>query len=543
MLRGQQKSWKRRWDKSGAFFFKVVAFWGYDLPRRIHMVRYPGAGLRVVCIGVLVMLAGGAQGQPATATKMKITVGRDTTFLTDPPLREDGTVDYLKVYDALLKRGVTLENNAFTGILQVGGPTRVSDKTLAATLEALGIKELPADGVYFKDLSEYLKGQGVGDDAANAVDDQVKLAIAKWDGEQYPQLAGWVKASDPQLNLVVEAVQRDHWYIPPVGSTTMVGILLPTLGMQRELARCLALRASMRVGEGKIDAAWKDALAIHRLARLASHGGTLIERLVAYANESQAVKADQAILASGKLTAAQAKACLADLQKLPPLESTADAINICERFTLLDMVMQVARGGLDKELQEVLGNGAQQNGQIFNLSDAERAQMDWDAVLRDMNGEYDLLVAGSAKATFGQRVEAGREGDKRTEQLKVLLQAGNLTPTERISVGLRANFQPSLGRAGTLYERALMLASIDQMGFALAAYHADKGSYPDTAVALVPDYITMVPLDRFTDQPLVYKATKTGAMIYSVNDDMEDNNGSDVRDARGHSDLVIRVGD
>ena len=40
----------------------------------------------------------------------------------------------------------------------------------------------------------------------------------------------------------------------------------------REAARALTARAMLRVDEGKVDEAWDDLLACHRLARLAGQG-------------------------------------------------------------------------------------------------------------------------------------------------------------------------------------------------------------------------------------------------------------------------------
>ena len=101
----------------------------------------------------------------------------------------------------------------------------------------------------------------------------------------------------------------------------------------------------LRVDEGKVDEAWEDLLACHRLARLAGQGPTLIEALVAIAVDGMACAGDQGLLQHARLTPAQIARMRADLDKLPPLPKMVDKINVAERFMYLDSVGMVAREG------------------------------------------------------------------------------------------------------------------------------------------------------------------------------------------------------
>ena len=63
-----------------------------------------------------------AKAKPAAAkpARPKITVSRETTFLTGP-LRPDGHVDYLAATNAYCSKGVTPENNAVVLLVQAFG--------------------------------------------------------------------------------------------------------------------------------------------------------------------------------------------------------------------------------------------------------------------------------------------------------------------------------------------------------------------------------------------------------------------------------------
>ena len=101
----------------------------------------------------------------------------------------------------------------------------------------------------------------------------------------------------------------------------------------------------LRVDEGKVDEAWEDLLACHRLARLAGQGPTLVDALVAIAVDGMACAGDQGLLQHARLTPAQIARMRADLDKLPPLPKMVDKINVGERFMYLDCVGMVAREG------------------------------------------------------------------------------------------------------------------------------------------------------------------------------------------------------
>src|SRR5205085_899358 len=108
--------------------------------------------------------------------------------------------------------------------------------------------------------------------------------------------------------LAVEATKRPHYFNPLVsrktkkGPSGLIGALLPSVQKCRELASALTARAMLHLAEGRVDAAWQDLLACHRLGRLVARGGTLIEALVGLAIDAIAVKADLAFLEGAKAT-------------------------------------------------------------------------------------------------------------------------------------------------------------------------------------------------------------------------------------------------
>jgi hypothetical protein len=63
---------------------------------------------------------------------------------------------------------------------------------------------------------------------------------------------------------------------------------------------------------------------------------------------------------------------------------------------------------------------------------------------------------------------------------------------------------------------------------ALAAerYRLAFNAWPDTLECLTPDFLAAVPRDPFDGQPLRFRRTENGIVVYSVAEDRVDNNGN-----------------
>jgi type II secretory pathway pseudopilin PulG len=79
------------------------------------------------------------------------------------------------------------------------------------------------------------------------------------------------------------------------------------------------------------------------------------------------------------------------------------------------------------------------------------------------------------------------------------------------------------------------------LAFALAAYRADKGSYPEKLEALTPAYLPRVPDDLFSGGALIYQPTKDGFLLYSVGVNGRDEQGLGYEDEPRGDDLNVRI--
>jgi hypothetical protein len=84
---------------------------------------------------------------------------------------------------------------------------------------------------------------------------------------------------------------------------------------------------------------------------------------------------------------------------------------------------------------------------------------------------------------------------------------------------------PSLGRAGLMYEYFAQQRDATTAALALALYHRQHGSWPQSLNELVPQLLPQVPPDRYDGQPLKYCLVDGHPLLYSIGVNRKDDGG------------------
>jgi hypothetical protein len=499
---------------------------------------------------LLLLLAGDDQPSP------KVPVGKETTVVTGP-LDKEGYIDYAAALNEQLGKGITPEKNANVLIWKAIGPRPEGGNGMPAEFfKQLGVEEPPAKGDYLIGLEQYVTNtlKLAPNEFEAIAEQQVRASQRPWAEEDYPHLATWLRANEKPLALVIEASKRPDYFNPltpsRIGNRPPLLIEAPLPGVQkcREVTRALAVRAMLRVHKGELDAASQDLLACHRLAQLVARGATLIEALVGIAIEGITSNADLAYLDRAKLTAQQLRDRLKSLQTLPPLPSIADKIDLGERFTFLDCLQLLRRGGL-AAVQGLAG------GPTAKKPDpkAQRALdlMDWRPAFRNGNRWYDRLAA---TLRLKDRTERDKQLDKIQEDLKALQKKG-IDPATLLRAGARPDkavaeaigdiaislLMPAADKVQHAAERAEQVQRNLHVAYALAVYRLENGHYPAKLDELAPKYLRSVPGDLFSGKPLIYRPSENGYLFYSVGINGKDDNGRSYDDDPPGDDLRVRM--
>ncbi len=506
--------------------------------------------LRLAPLALLAAAVSSA-GDPPKKVEPKFKLGKDTTVIS-APLTADGYLDYETALNDRLRGKITPATNAVVGLLKALGPKPERAELHPDFWKALGIPVPPEEGDYLVPHSKFFTGV---EDVQAFHDRETQLRANPWKATDEPKFAEWLAVNEKPLAVAMEASKRKDYFHPYIsrpkdGSPgTLLGALLPIPQKVREFASAFSVRAMLRCGEKKFDDAWADILTIHRLGRLVARGGSGIELLVGVALGAVAHNSEKAFLEVAKRDAKTALKCQADLLALPKWPTYADKLALGERFTALDALQSIRRGGAG----EIVGGLPKMTPEE---QEKAMAMLDWERMFRLNTEWYDRFVAVARTPTRAERRTAGAEVGRELEKLVARnrevgefpnwVQQANeakvrTAVSDKIAIVFLALMAPNIDKLMDAADRAEQLSRNGVLAFALAAHVADHGKYPAKLADLAPKYVAKLPDDVFGAKPLVYKPTEKGYLLYSVGANGLDDGGQSFNDDPKGDDLAVRM--
>ncbi len=152
--------------------------------------------------------------------KPKFTVSKETTYITGP-LDNDGYVDYETALNEKLGKGVDPHKNANVLLWQALRPEPKSFPMPAEFFRRLKVAEPPRRGAYFLDLSRYAKEElqlEAGKPTEEVFTQRSWTTQRPWVAKDYPYIAGWLKANEKPLAVILEATGRPDYHNPMVSN-------------------------------------------------------------------------------------------------------------------------------------------------------------------------------------------------------------------------------------------------------------------------------------------------------------------------------------
>jgi hypothetical protein len=196
-------------------------------------------------------------------------------------------------------------------------------------------------------------------------------------------------------------------------------------------------------------------------------------------------------------------------------------------------------------------------------NEVARRSIDWDFVLRMGNTWFDRLAAASDKPTRAERQSEMAKIDRELKELRdkfkdwdargfpvfPMLLRSRETNSQGVGKVLLDLLLPAPDLASNSEDRANTRFEVNQLAFALAAYRADRGAYPDKLAALTPTYRAKLPQDPFGGfaSAYHYRREGDGFLLYSVGMNGRDDGGKDgydAEEAKGNKDwddITVRV--
>ena len=501
----------------------------------------------------------------SAASGPTITISRETTYI-DGPLDEDGNVDYVAALNELSSEGVTPDNNAVVLFWQAFGPGRPTDQVSDRFFEMIGMERPPKDGQYLigeEDyrLKEWLAEQANASDrsvksdedaiSADKIRSQLRRATqSPWSVEECPVVAELLERNEDPLEVIVEGTRRPRYYAPLMATEdqrTIMFIFSPTRNRCREAAQFLLARAMFRLGEGETDEAWQDLLACHRMARLVAQGPLISDGLAVAGIEGTALSGDASVATSGKLTAEQAGRFLAELESLEPIPKMVDKIITGERYATLDALRDLPTMAADEMKDDAFMPSGEFGSSISEMS--ANMVFDLDELLRTYNIWFDRLVEAVLKPTRAEQIASVeqldreldavyKEGSKFSSLIKSVIAERSVKTVMSQKIGQMMFYLLQGGFPAVLdgEYRVKSYLDVTRIAFALAAYYAERGEYPENLADLSPDYLAEIPKDLFAEGDFRYARNDAGYLLYGVGCNGKDEGGKNYESDHGHLD-------
>lgn len=349
------------------------------------------------------------------------------------------------------------------------------------------------------------------DEAKAALEAQRRMAIAairSWDDAGITRRLDEIAASGKGVRPMPDTTQR-----------MMIDMLLPELGELRTLARGVRARMALAAEEGD----WETYAASMRhglaLSRIASDQVWLIERLVGNAIRALMLQQLQRDLGEGRLPIEACERVTELLNTETPRAPTTHALD-GEMFMQLDAVQWThdRRGRIILDRIRVLDGSQSTSAKVLNVASIvyPRRQAT-EAWFRQMNQRVNAYAALS--------VRERRAAQNRGESIDDFAEIGWSQPLGRVLF-------PAYGRyIGAEDQLRLQESGIRTM-LALEQHRHEAGALPESLDALVPKWLSEVPMDPFaeTPAPLIYRVlgaeTGPGYTLYSVGYDATDDGGT-----------------
>jgi hypothetical protein len=219
-----------------------------------------------------------------------------------------------------------------------------------------------------------------------------KARLELWSPEKYPAGAAYLKSVGGFLDLAVEAAGREKWWMPMISEKDQViPFIRPSMPLVSDLRQALCARFTLEAQAEDFEGFLRDAVAVKRLMRHLGFSPNFYDRLEAVSTESRLNESIGVVLGAGVLTEGQCRRVGAALDELGGPPGLVEAVDTFTRWQMLSAAAGIAMGKgklipFSVELEE---------GEIYAkaLASINRDAVDWDGVLKQMNGIMDEMVA------------------------------------------------------------------------------------------------------------------------------------------------------
>jgi mRNA-degrading endonuclease RelE of RelBE toxin-antitoxin system len=370
--------------------------------------------------------------------------------------------------------------------------------------------------------------------------------------EQKQLIEKWLKDNEEIFELVIAGTQKPfYWqkYEEGKGGEGMMSVLLPHLAEFRKLTYSLQWRACLSAEQGRYVDAFDDVKTCYRFGQHIRSGKTIIGQLVAIAIEALTLQTLRDVLDEHRFDSAALDTLQQDFEQMIADEDFT--VNIkTEKLLKYDVIQRCFTEG---QSGHIMPKRLSKFGDMFPGPAPENIFEEFIFVFSDMS----VLKTITYMFTLHPNKQQTKETvDQLYDYLERIM---HKSPAQIRAEGIDVEEETMKIIKGNILLEILLPAyqRIHQMSYrvptdvnatlaiiATLRYKQKTGNYPDSLNELLTaGYIKQLPMDAFSNKPLVYKKENNNFTLYGVGHNFTDDGGRVYRDDKGGVKLWADEGD
>jgi hypothetical protein len=365
--------------------------------------------------------------------------------------------------------------------------------------------------------------------------------------EQKHLIEKWLDSNRQVFEVLIAGTQRPYYW-PDYQSQSgdMMSVQIPLLATLRRSAYALRWRAWLKAGQGHYEDAFSEIKSIYRLGQHLRGDRILREQLVGIVIQILAIETLALILREYEI----------DANSLLKLQKSFEQMVDDEDFTVSIKFEKLA---MYDEIQRCFTEDRIGSGHICLRDKFSRLQ--WLEGVSGTAYDYELddnLLANSLHILFAHpnKNESREMVDRYFVFWNDVL---DKTPTQIRAEGIDTKRQaadiiksnilleilaPDIGRINEMAHQSKAETEATLTIIAILRYRQDTGNYPERLDELITaGYLKEMPMDPWSDRPLVYRKTEDGFTLYSVGLNFIDDGGKLCRTDIGRPKPWVDEGD
>ncbi len=346
-------------------------------------------------------------------------------------------------------------------------------------------------------------------------------------------LRQWISNNVDAIDFFKQASDKPYcwWNKTDPNNPPLINILFPEMAPMKNIARVINWHAKLQAYNGDVEGALDNLLALYKAGQHFKGPRTFVEQLVGRGMQFFAIRSTLEILNNQGVSNQLLKNFQDKLEDMIAKDTYVIDYR-AERFFVFDFIQRCYT-------DNGKGSGHMIPAQLkksWNMN----IPVSWDVKSEDEES-FDIRFLAMAVASADRRQISRMLGNAYDNFQKYAYK----TPWEirkdgvDLEMGLRqwplikqarywpiCVFLPSVAKINELSYRNKTEGEALVTVIVLLRYKRDKDNYPENLEQLIVDgYLKELPMDPYSDKPLIYKKTKNDFMLYSVGRNFTDDGG------------------